>query len=136
MSGPKEEESKDENFSNIELAPFNQGGVKRNTLLFSTYDPEFVFKSLIKALEDQDITPVFDYKKCKISFTKVYEQDDEELKAELPEKSCKVAVRLTQVEKEKICVEFQRQAGDSLYFFEQFKLMKDALDDINDATYD
>jgi hypothetical protein len=36
----------------------------------------------------------------------VYEQDDEELKAELPEKSCKVAVRLTQVEKEKICVEF------------------------------
>ena len=51
--------------------------------------------------------------------------------AKLPEKSWKV--KLTQVEKEKICVELWRKAGDKLYFYEQFQFIKDELSDINDA---
>ena len=45
-------------------------------------------------------------------------------------------VRLMQVDENKICVEFNRKAGDAWYFYEQFQLMKDSLSGINDATFE
>ncbi len=48
----------------------------------------------------------------------------------------KVEVRLMQVDESKICVEFNRQAGDAWYFYEQVQKMKEKLSDIDDATFD
>ncbi len=51
-------------------------------------------------------------------------------------KTCKVEVRLTQVDEGKICVEFIRQSGDAWYFYEQFQKIKETLSDIDDAIFD
>jgi hypothetical protein len=134
MSGPlTDEESKEENIINIQLAPY-KFGINKNTLFFTTYEPEYVFKQLISKLEDKDLTPELSHKKWKLTYDKLREQDEEEKEAGLPVIKCKVEVKLTQAAQDKICVEFSRLGGDALYFYEQFKIMKDALNDINDSA--
>ena len=125
MSGPvTDEESKEGNVISIAMEKF-EPVTSKNTLFFSTYEPEYVFKQVIGKLEDRDLMPVVSDKKWKLTFDKFREQDEEELNAELPVEGCKVQVKLLMVDDDKICVEFSRVGGSSWYFYEQFKMLKD-----------
>ena len=42
--------------------------ISKNTVMFSTYEPEFIFAQLIGKLQDRDITPDVHSKKWKLTF--------------------------------------------------------------------
>ncbi len=127
-----EEETKDENIVVIPMKAY-QPVTSKNTLLFSTYQPEVIFKKLIEKLEDYDVVPVLKDNKWKLTFERFREPDEEEKEANLPVESCRVQVELLTAGPETTCVEFSRQAGSAWYFYQQFNMLKDQLTDINDA---
>ena len=70
MSGPVSdnlEESKLENVVHLKMDNFNNK-IAKNTVMFSTYEPEFIFAQLIGKLQDKDITPDVHSKKWKLTF--------------------------------------------------------------------
>ena len=88
MSGPlTEEESKDANVIYIPMKNYEPVTTK-NTLLFSTYQPEVIFKKLIDKLEDCDVVPQVKDQKWKLTFERFREPDEEEKEANLPIESC------------------------------------------------
>jgi exosome complex RNA-binding protein Csl4 len=62
-------------------------------------------------------------------FKEQFEEDPE-----LPKEGIRVSVKITKLDEQRVCVEFDRLAGNSRYFYEQFKLLKEALSGINDAA--
>ncbi len=77
MSGPlTEEESKNPDVVHLTLAHYIKGAAK-NTIFFTTYEPEYVFKQIISKLEDKDITPEVSHKKWKLTYNKIQELDDD-----------------------------------------------------------
>jgi len=46
----------------------------------------------------------------------------------------RIAVKIFKVDQTRVCVDFSRVAGSSWYFYDQFKLIKEQLKDLNDAT--
>ena len=58
---------------------------------------------------------------------------EEEKEAGLPVESCRVQVELLKVNDETTCIEFSRKAGSAWYFYEQFKMLKEQLSDLNDG---
>lgn len=71
------EESK-ENVVHLKLANF-EPVIHRNTVMYSTYEPEFIFAQLTSKLQDKDITPEMDQKKWKMKFNMMREQTEEEI---------------------------------------------------------
>lgn len=68
MSGADDqEESKDENVVHLQLDDFKPHNTK-NTVMYSTYEPEFIFAQLISKLQDKDCTPQVNDKKWKLTF--------------------------------------------------------------------
>jgi len=55
--------------------------VNKNTLFFSTYEPEYVFKQLIGKLGDKNITPEVLHNKGKLIYENKRVQADEEKEA-------------------------------------------------------
>lgn len=128
-----EEESKDETIVLIPLKEFAPV-TKKNTVLFSSYQPEVIFKKLIDKLEDCDVKPVLKDNKWKLTFERFQQQDEEEEKeACLPAESCRVQVELLAAGPDCTAVEFSRLAGSAWFFYEQFSILKQHLSDINDA---
>ena len=98
---------------------FNNHFVK-NTIMYSTYEPEFIFAQLIGKLQDQDITPNIHSKKWKLTFDIFREQTEDEKKADLPQEGCRIRVELLKIDEDKVCIDFSRLNGNSWFFFQQF----------------
>jgi hypothetical protein len=52
----------------------------------------------------------------------------------LPQELIRIAAKIFKVDQTRVCVDFSRVAGSSWYFYDQFKLIKEQLKDLNDAT--
>jgi len=118
MSGPlTEEESKDENIMFIPMQKY-EPVTNKNTLMFSTYQPEVIFKMIIDKLEDFAVVPVVKDQKWKLTFDRIREQDEEEKEAGMASEGCRVQVELLKVNDENTCIEFSRKAGSAWYFYE------------------
>lgn len=81
-----------------------------------------------------DITPVLNKLKWKMTFDMFKEQTEDEQKAGLPQEGIRVQVNILKVDDERVCVDFTRVAGNSWYFYDQFKLLKENLKDLSDAV--
>lgn len=77
MSGPVSEEESKEGIVSIPLEEFKPV-VAKNTVFFSTYEPEHIFKQLMTHLEEKDIKAAIAENKWKITFRREKEQDQEE----------------------------------------------------------
>jgi hypothetical protein len=64
----------------------------------------------------------------------IRELTDEEKQAQMQPEGCRMQVKLQKVDEERVCIDFIRVAGSSWYFFEQFKLIKEQLKEIDDAV--
>ena len=69
-----------------------------------------------------------------MTFDIMREQREEDVQAGLPQEMIRVAAKIFKVDQTRVCVDFSRVAGSSWYFYDQFKLMKEHLKDLNDAT--
>ncbi len=96
-------------------------------MLFSTFDAQYIFDRLIGKLEDRDLSFQVKPNKWKLTYEK--EGQDEE---DMPQLYCKVSVKISKMDKN-LCIEFSRLGGDSMFFFEEFQIMRDALDYLDNA---
>ena len=118
------EESK-ENVVHLKLANF-EPVIHRNTVMYSSYEPEYIFAQLTSKLQDKDITPVMDQKKWKMTFDMMREQTEEEIsQVGKQNEGCRIQVKLLKLENEKVCIEFLRLGGSAWLFQEQFKQLQD-----------
>jgi len=69
-----------------------------------------------------------------MTFDNVKKQSDEEINAKIPSEGCRVQVKLLRVDAERICIEFNRTMGNSWFFFETVKHLKEQLKDLNIAS--
>lgn len=53
---------------------------------------------------------------------------------EMPAEGIRVKVKLSELDKQRVAIEFNKLAGSSVYFREQLAWMKAALNDYTDAT--
>lgn len=101
--------------------------------MYSTYDAESVFKYLCEHLGDLDAKVEKNRGKSKLVYEIYKEQNEAQLKDELPQEGIRVQAKLLQVDDKRVAIEFSRMAGNSLYYHEQVSKMMDALADLNDA---
>ena len=94
------EESK-ENVVHLKLANF-EPVIHRNTVMYSSYEPEYIFAQLTSKLQDKDITPVMDQKKWKMTFDMMREQTEEEIsQVGKQNEGCRIQVKLLKLENDK-----------------------------------
>ena len=120
--------------NNAPLPPYKQGP-RKYTILYSTYDAQYIFMCLKKNLEsraDEQVTV------CKIAPDKwkiTYEREKESEEEEEKEaEKIKVSIELFQMANEIICIDFMKVAGDARFFFEDFDKIKGDLDFLDNAT--
>lgn len=98
--------------------------VNKNTELFSTYDADTLFETILDFAEKQG------YK---------FQASPDKYKAKieilLGEEVVDITAKVTKAAADKNVVEITRTGGDSILFFEQFKIIKDYLGELVDATY-
>lgn len=117
--------------------------VKKNTEFFSTLKPEELFGEIAGFLQDEGHQVTLDNKKFKLKATlkPASDEDDEEeaqvaeAKESSEEESVEITVKILQVpDSDKYCVEFNRNSGDQLCFFEAFNRLRTEFADLANAT--
>ena len=124
--------------NNAPLTSYKQGP-RKNTILYSTYDAQYIFKCLKENLEsraDEQVTVCkIAPNKWKITYEREKESEEEEEGEAAQRKiSCKVSIELFQMANETICIDFTRVAGDARFFFEEFVKIRGVLDFLDNAT--
>lgn len=142
-SNAEHEESK-EGYTILDINKFEYVPGK-NTQFFSTYETEYVFAKLVEYLDDHKIKPDYSETHFKLKFEKERmpeedaEEDAEQAKAKKVDEAVEkvlMQVEIQKVDDSKICVDFKRKAGSSWLFFEQFNYIRDAMYELNDATFE
>jgi hypothetical protein len=108
--------------------------LSKSTAIFSTHEPKYIFAKLQDALTSMETEAKRDEKKWKMTFEAVKAQSDEEIKEKIPSEGCRVTVKLLKVDEDRVCIEFNRTMGNSWFFFDTVKQLKDRLKDLNDSA--
>jgi hypothetical protein len=98
--------------------------VNKNTEFFTTEAPEDVWAELLGYFEEKGFTFTPAADKYKIKVQQPLSEDQE----------IEYSVRLLKAAHDKTCVEFNRNGGDQLEFFNHFAAMKEELD-LEDTVY-
>ena len=109
--------------------------VKKNTEIFTLADPESIINEIGGYLQEQGHAVKLDAKKYKLKAIFKTEEAEEEVEGEKDENSfveapIEMTVKILQVEgatPAKYCIEFSRNGGDQLQFFEEFSKIRDEL---------
>lgn len=129
------EESKDQvvdAFAHLKMDTFDEATfMSKSTAFFSSHEPAYIFSQLVSALQNMETDAKRDSKKWKMSFDIVKKQSDEEINAKIPSEGCRVQCKLLRVDEDRICIDFNRAMGNSWFFFETVKQLKDQLKDLN-----
>jgi hypothetical protein len=100
-----------------------------DNVFYSTYRPDDLMKLFEEACKDKDIKYERDNKKSKLTFECLKEQTEEEKAIELPQEGFRAKVKFSEVEKNKVAIEFQKMAGSSDYYRDQMSWMKAIISD-------
>lgn len=92
--------------------------------MFSTSEPDILLDTIVDFAEKQGY-------KYEVS------KDKYKVKVEilLGEEKIDITAKITKAAAEKYCIEFNRTGGDSILFFDQFKIIKEYFGELIDATY-
>lgn len=100
----------------------------KNTLLYTTFNPDIVENAILKHLDDLEIKYKVNKDKYKIKFD--IEKTEKDIKSVVG-----VCVRILRVDDEKSVIEFTKIGGDENMYLKHFKdLKKNALGKLNDAN--
>lgn len=97
--------------------------VAKNTEIFSTHHPDELLDSIVDYVEKMGYEHKLVDKQYKLKFQIL--QDQERID---------VTAKVTKVDKDKYCLEFDRKSGDSLAFYNHFNNIKEFLGDLINAT--
>ena len=92
------------------------------SVVFSEQTPRTIFEKLKKQLEDFNVVPELHSNKWKLTYTRVTELDDKQVKPEF----CKVQVKFFKMpdQGDLKAIEFTRLGGSAAFFYEQFSALK------------
>lgn len=100
----------------------------KNTLMYTTFNPDIVENAIVKHLEDLEIKYKCNKEKYKIKFD--IEKTEKDIKSVVG-----VCIRILKVDDEKSVIEFTKTGGDENMYLRHFKdLKKNALAKMNDAN--
>jgi len=121
------EESKQANDSRL-LYDFDEATFfAKSTAVFTRNNPHEIQAQLESAFQDLDVFDKdkdWNEKKWKCTFNLRKAITDEDKQDQLPAQSCRVQAKLLKMDEERICVEFTRLDGDSMFFFESVREIK------------
>lgn len=117
------------------LKTFNQNDVfALDTVIYSTFDPQDLFDALQGKLQDLDLKFVSKPNKFKLSYN--LHKDPISNVGDSEPKECGsicVKAKITEIDAERIALEFTKLSGSAFLFHEHVQHMKDLLDEFNDA---
>lgn len=148
MLGAESEKKEEEQIVETKALGNYNAYAKKNTQFFTTYEPHLAFDDIHKAIMTTD--GLFENKvnldehKYKMDFAiiqkipeiKLGSDDEEEEKKEQNEDinvATQMQVKLLKVDQEKLAIEFNCTGGSKQFFYDQFRLLKKKLNDLNDA---
>jgi hypothetical protein len=99
--------------------------INKNTEFFTTAEPDLMLDELAGYFEEKGYKFTISKDKYKIKVTITIEDEE----------AFEMTVRILKAAPGKYCVEFNRNDGDQLHFFNQFNIIKDVFGDLVDATY-
>lgn len=107
-----------------------------DTVMYSTYDPEFLLKTLADKLSERDAKVNVNTAKWKLNYE---EQRDLKPDAEgqIQEGGyVNLKVKITQIDEERVAIEFKKLGGSAFFFRDQIQCMKDILSPFNDTIFE
>lgn len=99
--------------------------MNKNTEIFSTYSPEELLGTIVDFAEKTGYKYQVADSKFKVKL-EILEEGGEKVE---------IQARISRVDKEKYCVEFNRISGDSLDFYQKFGLIKEFFGELINSTY-
>jgi len=134
-----DEENKDEQMDLPLLKSFNEGDIfVPDSVLYSTYDPEFLLETLQQKLMDLDLKFDLKQKKLKVGYDLQRDPivDDSNQDSLKVGDYVRVQAKITEIDEDRVALEFKKMSGSAFFFREHVQLMKDLLGEFNDATPD